>query len=96
MKFEENPILQDIDDNFVAIKESIDDNAKAHDTLNECITSLSNRIKEVEDYVVTIPTPDKILYKPPGAEDYLNLKENLDYIYAKIKKLEDSILGDND
>ena len=95
MSFEESPILQEIDDNFVAIKNSIDDNAKAHETLNECIVKLHDRIKELEEYIVNIPTPDKIWYKPYDAPDYLNFKENLDYIYAKIKKLEDSI-GDND
>ena len=95
MKFEDNPILQDIDDNFVAIADAIQDNGKAHEALNECILSLSNRIQDMEEYIVSLPTPDKILYKPYDSPDYLNFKENMDYIYNKIKRLEDIVLGDN-
>ena len=95
MKFEDNPILQDIDDNFVAIADAIQDNGKAHEALNECIVALSNRIKDIEEFVITFPTPDKILYKPYDASDYMNFKDNMDYIYSKIKRLEDIVLGDN-
>ena len=38
------------------------DNAEAHQIINECLVSLAERLKKLEEYVVHIPTPDKILY----------------------------------
>lgn len=63
------------------------DNAEAHQIINECLVSLAERLKKLEEYVVHIPTPDKILYKPKGEEEYLSLKENYDLIYKSIEEL---------
>jgi len=68
-----------------------EDNAEAHEIINECLVSLAERLKKLEEYVINIPTPDKILYKPSGEEEYLNLKENYDLIYKSIKELQDGV-----
>jgi|TARA_B100000035_G_scaffold315003_1_gene333419 hypothetical protein len=70
-----------------------DDNAMAHDALNQCVEAIGSRIKGIEEYVQNLPTPDKILYKPKGVEDYLSLKENLDLIYDKLTALEEKVNG---
>ena len=88
-------IIKEIDDNFIGIKEGFDDNATAHENLNECIkklddaiTALHERLSAVEIRLSETPTPDKILYKPEGSNDYLNMKGNYDHIYERISKLE--------
>ena len=65
-----------------------EDNNEAHEILNECIKGLSERLAELVKYTEAIPTPDKVLYKPKGYKDYLNIKENYDEIYRRIEKLE--------
>ena len=67
------------------------DNAEAHQIINECLLSLAERLKKLEEYVINIPTPDKILYKPSGEEEYLNLKENYDLIYKSIEELKNGM-----
>ncbi len=93
-EFEE--LVQQIDENFIGIKEGFDDNALAHEHLNtamkqldDAIMGLHERLSAVEIRLSEITTPDKILYKPKGAEDYLDMKGNYDYIYERISKLED-------
>lgn len=69
------------------------DNDQAHEILNRCILSIAEKIKEIEEYLINVPTPDKVYYKPPGEEEYLNLKENFDLIYSKLDKLEARLNG---
>ena len=64
------------------------DNQEAHDVLNSAIKSLGERLAEVIRYVNELPTPDKVLYKPKGKEDYLNIRENYDEIYRRLEALE--------
>ena len=65
-----------------------EDNREAHEVINECVKGLGERLAEVVKYVNELPTPDKVLYKPKGHKDYLNIKENYDEIYRRIEKLE--------
>tara|TARA_Y100001968_G_scaffold207736_1_gene190901 strand:- start:49648 stop:49962 length:315 start_codon:yes stop_codon:yes gene_type:complete len=64
------------------------DNAEAHEVLNQCVQGLAERLGEVTKYVNDLATPEKILYKPKGAEEYLNIKENYDEIYRRLEELE--------
>ena len=59
--------------------------------INECLLALGKRIQEVEKYVSELPTPAKTYYRPEGYEDYLNLKENFDEIYRRIRELENGL-----
>ena len=59
--------------------------------INECLLALGKRLQEVERYVSELPTPAKTFYKPEGYEDYLNLKENFDEIYRRIRELENGM-----
>lgn len=94
MQFEETTFFKEIDENFVAIKNSLEDNAEAHEILNTTIISIKENIDEIVNYVSTLPTPDKILYKPEGA-DYMNIKDNFDHIYERLTRLEETVFGDN-
>lgn len=94
MKFEETTFFKEIDDNFVAIKNSLDDNAEAHEILNNTIISIKGNIDEIVNHIAALPTPDKILYKPEGA-DYMSIKENFDHIYERLGRLEKAVFGDN-
>lgn len=88
-------IIKEIDDNFIGIKDAFDDNAKAHEQLNsllkqvdEALMALHDRISALEVAVMEIPSPEKTYYKPPGTDEYLNVKGNYDYIYERLAKLE--------
>ncbi|AFD02690.1 hypothetical protein Syn7803C97_72 [Synechococcus phage S-MbCM6] len=94
MQFEETETYKEIDANFVAIKNSLDDNADAHEILNNTIVAIKGNIDEIVNHISTLPTPDKILYKPAGA-DYMNIKDNFDYIYKRLNRLEETVFGDN-
>ena len=59
--------------------------------INECLLALGKRLQEVEKYMSELPTPAKTYYKPEGYEDYLNLKENFDEIYRRIRELENGV-----
>ena len=59
--------------------------------VNECLLALGKRLQEVEKYVSELPTPAKTYYRPEGYEDYLNLKENFDEIYRRIRELENGV-----
>ena len=59
--------------------------------INECLLALGKRLQEVEKYMSEVPTPAKTYYKPEGYEDYLNLKENFDEIYRRIRELENGV-----
>jgi hypothetical protein len=59
--------------------------------INECLLALGKRLQEVETYMSELPTPAKTYYKPEGYEDYLNLKENFDEIYRRIRELENGV-----
>ena len=59
--------------------------------INECLLVLGKRLQEVERYMTELPTPAKTFYKPEGYEDYLNLKENFDEIYRRIRELENGV-----
>ena len=65
-----------------------EDNNEAHEIINECIKGLSERLAELVKYTEAIPTPDKVLYKPKGYEEYLYINQNYDEIYRRIEKLE--------
>ena len=90
MTEKENTVIKEIDDNFVAISNALHEIEKAHKVVNECIVALNNRVQEMEEYIVKLPTPDKILYRPTNTEDHLTLKQNLDFIYLRLQKLEAS------
>tara|TARA_B100001996_G_scaffold86693_1_gene64135 strand:- start:169 stop:483 length:315 start_codon:yes stop_codon:yes gene_type:complete len=64
------------------------DNAEAHEVLNNIVHELAARLGEVTKYVSDLTTPEKILYKPKGAKEYLNIKENYDEIYRRLAELE--------
>ena len=59
--------------------------------INECLLALGKRLQEVEKYMTELPTPAKTYYKPEGYEDYLNLKQNYDEIYRRLRELEDGV-----
>ncbi|QIN97159.1 hypothetical protein [Synechococcus phage S-H25] len=69
------------------------DNQEAHDAINRCLEVIAARLKEIETYVVELPTPNKILYKPKGAEDYLDMRGNYDEIYKRLEDLEGKVNG---
>lgn len=94
MQFEETQFYKDIDDNFIAIKNSLDDNAEAHEIVNNTIISIKENIDAIVKHVAALPTPDKILYKPAG-KDYISIKENFDHIYERLTRLEETVFGDN-
>jgi hypothetical protein len=87
MTEDENLIMQEIDDNFIAISNSMGDIDRAINAINQCVVNLNERMTELEEHVVKIPTPDKILYQPVGHDGYLNIKENLDHIYSLLRSL---------
>ena len=59
--------------------------------INECLLALGKRLQEVEKYMTELPTPAKTYYKPEGYEDYLNLKQNYDEIYRRLRELENGV-----
>jgi hypothetical protein len=65
------------------------DNEIAHKAINDCLTTILDRLKNLEEYALILPS--KIQYRPPGKEEYLSLKENLDYIYERLGKLEQNV-----
>jgi hypothetical protein len=65
------------------------DNEVAHEAINQCLTTILDRLKNLEEY--TLILPGKIQYKPPGIDTYLSLKENLDLIYERLIKLENNV-----
>lgn len=69
------------------------DNQEAHEVINMCLGQIGERLAEIERYLNELPTPDKIMYKPKGAEDYLNMKENYDEIYKRLEALESGLQG---
>ncbi|AOO10448.1 hypothetical protein RW03080701_079 [Synechococcus phage S-RIM8] len=79
--------LEEIKEIFACLK----DNEEAHKIVNECIIKIGERLKDIEDAIQELPTPDKTYYKPKGAEDYLTLKQNLDNIYERLDKLENGM-----
>ena len=62
--------------------------AEALNTLNQCLIVIGQRLDALETYVKELPTPDKTYYKPDDKDDYMNLKDNMDHIYYRLKKLE--------
>ena len=69
------------------------DNQEAHEVINMCLGQIGERLAEIEKYLNELPTPDKIMYKPKGAEDCLNMKENYDEIYKRLEALESGLQG---
>ena len=69
------------------------DNQEAHEVINMCLGQIGERLAEIEKYLNELPTPDKIMYKPKGAEDYLNMKENYDENYKRLEALESGLQG---
>ncbi|AGH06764.1 hypothetical protein Fa020709_082 [Synechococcus phage S-RIM2] len=67
------------------------DNTEAHEAINMCLVQIAERISEIEKYVSELPTPDKIMYKPKGVEEYLNMKQNYDEIYKRLEALESGV-----
>ena len=60
--------------------------------VNEVLKSLAERVHKIEEYVNELPTPDKTYYKPKGYDEYLNLKQNFDELYKRVRELEDNAL----
>lgn len=69
------------------------DNQEAHEVINMCLGQIGERLAAIEKYLNELPTPDKIMYKPKGTEDYLNMKENYDEIYKRLEALESGLQG---
>jgi len=42
-------------------------------------------------YIEYIQSFDKVYYKPPGGDEYLTIKENLDFIYKRLGELENNV-----
>lgn len=68
-------------------------NEDAHHIINDCILKLADRVVDLEKTVSALIeahnkllTVDKVQYKPPGSEDYLTIKENLDLIYKRLEE----------
>tara|TARA_B100002019_G_C21271331_1_gene602541 strand:- start:3629 stop:3862 length:234 start_codon:yes stop_codon:yes gene_type:complete len=59
--------------------------------INEILVKLVERVEHIEKYVQTMPTPDKVMYRPPNHEDYLNIKENYDLLYKRLEALENGM-----
>lgn len=69
----------------------LEDNETAHKMINECLMKIANRLKDIEEAVAEIPTPDKTYYRPKGDEEYLTLSQNLDKIYERLERLENGM-----
>lgn len=68
------------------------DNELAHNIINEICRSTMKRLSTLEEYVTTQVThPGNIRYLPEGQEEYLSLKENLDLIYERLNRIEESL-----
>lgn len=87
--------MKAIEANFKAIEKSFKDIREGFDTVNETIIKISSnqkiiadRVENIEKALSKIPTPDKIMYRPVGEEGYMNLGDNFDMLYAKIKELQ--------
>lgn len=85
---EESIILKEIDERFVDIGEALK-------TVNECILTLNERLTTCESTLSAIveahnhlQTVDRVTYRPPGSEEYMTVKDNLDLIYDRLEKLE--------
>lgn len=73
------------------IFECLKDNEDAHKIVNECLVKIGTRLKEIEDAIQDLPTPDKTYYKPRGEEEYLTLAQNLTKIYERLDRLENAM-----
>ena len=65
----------------------------AFDIINECLMKVGERVNNLEKVISEMPTPDKIYYKPPGTEEYLNIKGNYDELYNRIGAIEERLNG---
>jgi len=65
----------------------------AYEMLVGIVVKLGERVEHIEKYVQTVPTPDKVLYRPKDTEEYLNIKENYDLIYKRLEVLENGMQG---
>lgn len=87
--------MKAIEANFKAIEKSFKDIREGFDTVNETIIKISSnqkiiadRVENIEKALSKIPTPDKIMYRPVGEEEYMNIGDNFDMLYAKLKALQ--------
>ena len=87
---EESIILKEIDERFVDIGEALK-------TVNECILTLNDRLTACESTLSAIveahnhlQTVDRVTYRPPGSEEHISVKDNLDLIYERLSKLENN------
>ena len=67
------------------------DNEESHVLINEMLVKIATRLKDIEEAIGNIPTPDKTYYKPVGSADHITLKDNLDYIYSRLDRLENGM-----
>tara|TARA_B100000902_G_scaffold95324_1_gene98138 strand:+ start:678 stop:971 length:294 start_codon:yes stop_codon:yes gene_type:complete len=84
-----------IEANFKEIEKSFKETKDAFNTVNETIVKISSnqkiladRVAEIEEVLSKIPTPDKIMYRPVGEEEYMNIGDNFDMLYSKLKALQ--------
>jgi len=66
------------------IQVSTQEIADGLELINKCIINLGERVKTIEEYVQNLTPASKIYYKPPGHDEYLDLKENFDTIYKRL------------
>lgn len=59
--------------------------------INDCLMAIHKRLEQLENYVNELPTPDKTYYKPEGHTEYLNIKDNYDEIYTRLRELENGL-----
>lgn len=74
------------------------ENEAAHNIINEILTSLIQRINELEKSVQNIPVIDKdsIQYKIKETGEYHNLAETFDILFDKLNRIENAIVIKSD
>jgi hypothetical protein len=66
----------------------------AHKTTADAISIISQRIIQLEEAFNALQKmvlSGAIMYRPEGEENYLNMKENFDLIYSKLKECKNGL-----
>lgn len=66
----------------------------AHKTTADAIGIITQRIIQLEEAFNALQKmvlSGAIMYRPDGEEEYLNMKENFDLIYSKLKECKDGL-----
>jgi hypothetical protein len=57
--------------------------------LNQRLSYLEARLAAIEEKLAQIPIPFKLMYRPPGKEEHMNIVQYLDEIDKRLKALEE-------